>query len=883
MKRYFLIECIILSSLLVSCMGVDEISSDLFLKPSKYNFDIYNKENSLIYELKSDDFMSHNVIEGGYYLGKLQDLSDATRLEVEMVDMSYKTNLLLNGYSLDYYIAFYVTNGIDELRSDIKKVCVGPLSDYVMFSDLKIHSIDWKNGTVMLSFDCEIAEGVSITSSGVCYGLNNEPSITDDKYVEITYDSKKIILTDLSVSEDYYCRPFLRDGDNVVYGECISLNIKTDIIMDTLEPSELGTDFVVLNGCIEDSGGHEIIEKGFCWTEKALISHPTIDENYIVSDSSGDRFSATLTGLIPDTSYRIRAYAKTKKGDVVYASSTILVQTLKEQLLPELAPIKVYDISASSATMESNVQFDGNCEIVSCGFCLSESPDADINDIIITCDDSSLMRITIEGLEDGREYYVKAWAENIKGVAYSDEISFSTLLMTLPEMSEVSIDKIGRNSADVSSSVLFNGNADIIECGFCWSEFPEPTIETNKVCSSTNITNETWIYHDSLTDLPEATNIYVRSYAINARGVAYGDIASFITRKFDVDEWNGKTVAEKFSGGIGTESDPIIISSAAELKLLADNVNNAVANYENVYFKLVAEIDMNGNKWTPIGNYESPFCGNFDGNGAEISELYINSSDKYVGLFGCTRDATLKNIIVSGTITLYSDVAACGGIVGYVEDSFIDSCINKCDIYLASQSKGWQIVGGIAGKIYFDYTPVINCTNLGNIFAKNEDDEVGGIVGCVNYYGGKTGPVYNCVNLGTISDCGRIGGVIGFCYGRTPLGNLVNAGVISSDNAGGIMGGYSKSYQASGNNLFWSYNPGDNSGNQNMSGDCTYSFDDSYSFIIKNNQCLLAPDYTQDLVDKLNSWVYSNSTPEISLRQWKYEIKDGYAYPVLKY
>lgn len=882
MKKH-IIECVSLFLLLTSCMGVDEISSELYLKPVKCDFSIYNVENTITYELKSESYMPYNVKNGGYYLGHSQDLSDALKMEVEMVDGTFDTNIILNDYSSDYYIAFYITNGVDKLISETKKVSVGPLSDYVIFSGFKINSVDWKNGIGVLSFDCFIGEGVEVSSIGVCYGLENSPTIEDDTYVEIVDGSKSVTLTNLSADEYYYCRPFVKDSDNVAYGECIILNTKTDVIVETLEPSELGSDFIVLNGHIEDSGGHKIVENGFCWTAKPWIDNPSISGEYIISDSLGDTFSAVLTGLIPNTSYRIRAYSKTETGDVMYASSTISVQTLKEQLLPDLAQVVVSDITATTVTLESNVTFDGNCDIINCGFCWSENENTDINNNIIVCENPSLMRMTIDGLEEGRMYYVRAWAENVKGIAYSDEISFSTLLLTLPEMSEVSVIEVGRNKAAVSSSVLFNGNAEIIECGFCWSEFSEPTIETNKKCTSTNISEEVWRFSDVLTDLPEATNIYVRSYAINAKGISYGNTTSFVTRKFDVDEWNGRDVADKFSGGTGIESDPIIISSAAELKLLANNVNNGVANYADVHFKLVAEIDLNGYNWNPIGTYEDPFCGNFDGNGAEISGLYISSSYKYVGLFGCIEDASMKNIIVSGELRLSSDTSAGGGIVGFVEDSFIDSCINKCDIFLSSMNKGWQIVGGIAGKIYYDYTPVINCTNLGDIFAKNEDDQVGGIAGCVNYSGGKTGPVYNCVNLGTISDCGRIGGVIGFCYGRTPLGNLVNAGDICSDNAGGIMGGYSKSYQASGNNMFWSYNPGDNSGNQNMSGDCTYSFDDSYSFIIENNQCLLAHDYTQDLVDKLNSWVYSNSTPEISLRQWKYEIKDGYAYPVLKY
>ena len=64
--------------------------------------------------------------------------------------------------------------------------------------------------------------------------------------------------------------------------------------------------------------------------------------------------------------------------------------------------------------------------------------------------------------------------------------------------------------------------------------------------------------------------------------------------------WDG-SIATAFAGGTGTESDPYQIADGAQLAYLASEVNNGRA-YENSYFVLTADIDLNNKDWTPIGN-----------------------------------------------------------------------------------------------------------------------------------------------------------------------------------------------------------------------------------------------------------------------------------------
>ena len=114
-----------------------------------------------------------------------------------------------------------------------------------------------------------------------------------------------------------------------------------------------------------------------------------------------------------------------------------------------------------------------------------------------------------------------------------------------------------------------------------------------------------------------------------------------------VDTWNGK-IASAFGGGKGTESDPYLIQSCAQLAYLAKKVN-AGSNYAGKYFRLEADLDLKNRLWTPIGTYEKYFSGHFDGNGHSVSGLVVaealtNQNYACAGLFGYIANGSLRGV-----------------------------------------------------------------------------------------------------------------------------------------------------------------------------------------------------------------------------------------------
>ena len=95
-----------------------------------------------------------------------------------------------------------------------------------------------------------------------------------------------------------------------------------------------------------------------------------------------------------------------------------------------------------------------------------------------------------------------------------------------------------------------------------------------------------------------------------------------------------------FSGrGAGKKENPYQVSNAKQLDEVRNNLD--------AYYVQTADIDLSGiDNWEPIGSDEGTFSGQYNGNGYEINNLTIvSSNDHYVGLFGrSSGDALLRNI-----------------------------------------------------------------------------------------------------------------------------------------------------------------------------------------------------------------------------------------------
>ena len=95
-----------------------------------------------------------------------------------------------------------------------------------------------------------------------------------------------------------------------------------------------------------------------------------------------------------------------------------------------------------------------------------------------------------------------------------------------------------------------------------------------------------------------------------------------------------------FAEGLGTETNPYLITNASELAYLSSSTNSSDDGdvYAGKYFEITNDIDLENNEWTPIGTADKRFSGILNGNGHVIKNLKISKRAKKIGFFGVTGE-----------------------------------------------------------------------------------------------------------------------------------------------------------------------------------------------------------------------------------------------------
>ena len=267
-----------------------------------------------------------------------------------------------------------------------------------------------------------------------------------------------------------------------------------------------------------------------------------------------------------------------------------------------------------------------------------------------------------------------------------------------------------------------------------------------------------------------------------------------------------KAKGHSFADGACTACGGVLISDAAGLRSLASAVNGG-ESYEGKWIVLSADIDLDGEEWTPIGiNGNLTFKGNFDGAGHVVSNFTITSTEVvYAGLFGSFKGGEIRNVGVENfTIqisdtseALFDGLGSAGGLVGY-NSGKITHCYAKGTISVSRHSS--FEVGGLVGESYPASAVVeesyadVDVTTVSTLGIS-----AGGLVGI------STGAIYNSYALGDVSvTCNNThsvgsfvgGGLAGLGGGETRIsqcyatGNVDVKGGNSSYTcyAGGLIG-----------------------------------------------------------------------------------------------
>jgi|GEM_PF-2515226 len=253
--------------------------------------------------------------------------------------------------------------------------------------------------------------------------------------------------------------------------------------------------------------------------------------------------------------------------------------------------------------------------------------------------------------------------------------------------------------------------------------------------------------------------------------------------------------------GEGTEAAPYLLASAANIKWLQ---GLKTTESKDKYFKLMTDIKVTSDTWTPIGDSQDSFFeGCFDGNGHKFTgKLTAQNIDWNFGIFAVVyQSATVKNLINEAEVYAPNCVGV-GGITGGCDGVAIN-CKNTGKI------TGKYYVGGIVGSgSYKDSgmttgtkSVISGCENSGEIIASGTENvksllaAAGGIVGGIYFVpSSATGIdasclVENCKNTGNVSalvaNSKFAGGILGYPRienGTCEVTGCTNTGTVKSEN-----------------------------------------------------------------------------------------------------
>ena len=309
----------------------------------------------------------------------------------------------------------------------------------------------------------------------------------------------------------------------------------------TKSVAEITANSAKCGGKVTLTGNAEVGVCGVCWSESPS---PTINDFFTTDIVGAGEYISTMNSLKQNTKYFVRAYA-TLNSVVMYGEEMDFT-TLSDgggngggtggDGTLSVTTNDALEITASSAICGGNVIANGEVTVSARGVCWSTShtptlENAHTND----GQGDGAFTSNLTGLAASTVYYVRAYATTGSGTTtYGDEKNFTTenggggggTQGDLPTVVTQEVTDITGNSARCSGEVTSDGGDAVTARGVCWSTSPNPTLVNNTAFGGMG----TGSFTTQMTNLEIGTTYYVKAYATNSVGTAYGNEVSFTTK-----------------------------------------------------------------------------------------------------------------------------------------------------------------------------------------------------------------------------------------------------------------------------------------------------------------------------------------------------------------
>jgi hypothetical protein len=396
--------------------------------------------------------------------------------------------------------------------------------------------------------------GTAVTARGVCWNTSGNPVVEGEDTCTTDGTGTGVFtssITGLTLGTLYHVRAYATNSTGTAYGSDLTFTTTVSPLptVTTTPVSNITATTAIGGGNVTSDGGTPIIARGVCWD---LSVNPTVEDSTCTDDGTGTGvYTSSITGLTPDTLYHVRAYA-VNSVDAAYgsdltfsttASTLAIVVTaapsnitaakttrggnVTGQLKLSLASVTTTapsNVTETTAIGGGDVTSDGGTPVTARGVCWSTSQNPVVGG---TCTNdgtgTGVFTSSITGLTPSTLYHVRAYATNSDGTAYGSDLTFST--PPLPTLTTTPISNITSATATGGGNITSDGGTAVTARGVCWDTSANPVV--GGAC--TNDGTGTGVFTSSITGLTLCTFYYVRAYATNSNGTAYGDELTFLT------------------------------------------------------------------------------------------------------------------------------------------------------------------------------------------------------------------------------------------------------------------------------------------------------------------------------------------------------------------
>jgi len=285
--------------------------------------------------------------------------------------------------------------------------------------------------------------------------------------------------------------------------------------VQTLSLVYIGSDMAVIKSEVVADGGAEVMARGLCWS---LSETPTLADLHTLDSCGVGSFESEIADLSTATIYHVCAYATNAVGTAY--GEVLQFTTLSD--LPVVHTLEIVEVGETTALVKGEVIDGGGISVTERGLCWSLQEEPSDDDALLVCG-SGLGEFagTITDLQPETDYYVRAYARSANGIGYGKVMALTTMAAPVAPLKvvTVAVNDVSFSSATCVGEVVSDGGVPVTERGICWDTQSHPNIEGNHIDNGSGL----GVFDVDLTCLRGNTMYFVRAYAVNAEGVAYGN------------------------------------------------------------------------------------------------------------------------------------------------------------------------------------------------------------------------------------------------------------------------------------------------------------------------------------------------------------------------